>query len=488
MTSSDTPKETKFPVVFILLLALVAALGGGLAYWAVSDTTPAWVSFLLPSSPYDTGARATAEPEQEATQDQTAEPAQSPEPGGASLPENDALSVATPAGPESPPEPAPSAPDESAAEQAAASRPGDSPMGDALPEEPSPVTGDAGALSDAPSASPSSTGEEAQREGAASGAAQSGETTNGDPLPLIMYGKGKAVTEGATIVQGDIPKEQQPPDTTVLYGTGDAPESQSRASGEDSIVSFAFIDDLASFLVENYWPEGTHPMARGHGITTAGIKWANMRYGTLLRGFVVNSDNGPQERERVLRYAFMPSMIQGLHRLYGKRFIDAVDQKARAQVREDGKTPLTTVQLAEMFDIYSGMARGLAGTVRSYRNTASMRTLVNAYTDAAAKAATAYQHFVESMHANAVDKAARAQAYQQAVMLREQQKEHLAAALRRGGPTRGLDADSVVHTALWLARRGEAAATTDALASVCDDIADRLAAKAKFYGSSAAAR
>ena len=104
---------------------------------------------------------------------------------------------------------------------------------------------------------------------------------------------------------------------------------------EDTLIRAAFIDDFARVLVQNYWPQGTHPVARYKGASTLTLKWANMYYGTNLTGFAVSADKPAYGRARVLQYALMPSMLQELYSLYSKRFITRVDHEAGLLTRGD---------------------------------------------------------------------------------------------------------------------------------------------------------
>ena len=321
--------------------------------------------------------------------------------------------------------------------------------------------------SDGPGSSPTLGTEHA---GSAEPVPQSAGDRGGAP-GVVLYGKGRPVTPEGGVVRGDIPLGQE------KRGARMDP------AGQDSIVGLALVQDLARFLAENYWPAGTHPMAGEHGISTAGVKWANTRYGGQLRGFEAGSDDSAQTRKRVLNYVLMPSMVRALYGLYDDRFYESLQSEAAAQKRGPGKSPLAPAQMAEMFGIYSGMAANLAGAVRAYVHTPHLRPLVAAYAQASQETAAAYAAYTESRdHANAIRQSETAQAYQNALKHREQAKSTLASAMRRGGAGQGLDADSLVYTAQWLYRRGDQSAPAlSALAEILDDCALRLSALAREY-------
>ena len=294
----------------------------------------------------------------------------------------------------------------------------------------------------------------------------------GAPSPgVVLYGKGRPVTAGGSVVRGDIPPGQ------------DLGQARVPASGQDSVVGLGLVQDLARFLAANYWPAGTHPMAKARGISTAGIKWANHRYGGQLHGFSTGHDNPALERQHVLQYVFMPSMLKALYGLYDNRFYEAMRAEAGLQKRGENNTPLSPAQTAEMFGIYSGMAKDLAGAVRAYADTPHIRPLVAAYAKATDNAAAAFARHSESReHADAITRSEAAEAYRQALRERERARETLAAAMRRSGAGRSIDSESLVYTAQWMYRRGEnSRAALDALAGILEDCAGRFAGLEREY-------
>lgn len=299
------------------------------------------------------------------------------------------------------------------------------------------------------------------------------------PEEVILYGKGVPVDASGGVVRGEIPEKQSPPDTSAWFGApeGAAKEPRPSPKGQDSVVRLRFVQELARFLAENYWPAETHPQARGRCISTAGVKLANTIFGGQLLGFNANPDRLSRERGRVLNYFFMPSMIRALYGLYAERFIKALDQEALAQRRGPEQRPLSMKERAEMYALYGAMARAVAGAVRACASEPEMRALVAAYVEAEAQAEQAARHFFAAGPRSGSDKAASAKLYQAAVKQRERRKGALLAALRRGGrEVRTLNADALTHIALWLHRRDNAKAAL-ALAEVIDQCAADLFTK-----------
>jgi hypothetical protein len=503
MTNLQPQKKNGVPLVPILLLLLALGTGGGCIYWLLSDSAPAWLSVLLPSSPYQkTGTSAYPS---EADTEETASPsgdelAHLPVAAESSAPqENDAQSGSLPS-----PDPSEAGNDASVVGveidfsnsddiSGSSSLPASAP-----PAEREPLSGPT-AVADLPA--------DSEESGQDSSAARSGEPdadafappppppsvqkdtgpVDNDPgkkppVPLIRYGKGKPVSEKGSIVSGDIPKDQQMLEASAVSSKGGPDPGRALLSGRDSVVDISLLDSLAAFLAADYWPEGTHPLARGRGITTASLRWANMQFGGRLQGFVVNHDTILEERARVLRYIFMPSMIQGLYALYHEHFFAVLEKEALAQRRGPEQSPFTNGQVADMFALYAGMARGLSGCVRAYASTPDIRGRINAYIAASDAATAAYLHYSEIQPTPAVDRDRAARRYQEAVIKREQQRENVAAALRRSGPTSGLDSDSLVYAAMWLYRRGEVRADTlNALRAMFSACAGQFTAMEKRY-------
>lgn len=281
------------------------------------------------------------------------------------------------------------------------------------------------------------------------------ESDDSGPM-VVRYGRGLPVEGKPSLVRGRI--ERAAPAGRVT---------------QDIVVGSAFIQDLATFLAENYWPRGTHPFAQNSGLTTAGLRWANMRYGGGLTALGIDAAEPASGRQRLLEYVFTPGMIRGLYRLHADRFCNALEAAARSRTTERG--PLDASQRAEMFAIYSRMAKGLSGCIRAYQRTPGIRALVASYAAASDKAAEDFMRYAGVMDGPPKARTDAAERYQESVLLRDQQKNHLAAAMRRGGDTRGLDSDSLVYAALWLHRRGEERdAAFTAAAEVCAACSERL--------------
>lgn len=112
---------------------------------------------------------------------------------------------------------------------------------------------------------------------------------------------------------------------------------------DDAVVRFAFAEDMANWLVENYYPKGTHMEARTSGWVAPSLKSTNMRYGVNMTGLSWSGDDISAGRASVLDYAFTPAMLEALQRLYADRFMAAMaTAAAAAKVTDKGRErPLT---------------------------------------------------------------------------------------------------------------------------------------------------
>jgi hypothetical protein len=275
------------------------------------------------------------------------------------------------------------------------------------------------------------------------------------------------MNETASAVRGSV-------DRTALDASAASPARRS----VDGVVTPAMIDDLARFLADNYWPEGSLPIGRGHG-STASLRLAGLRYGNVFRK---SADADPERaRGRLLNYVLMPSMVYALYDLYGGRFLAALEREALNRREGPQGKAFNNGQIAAFFRDYAAAARGLSSVIHAYLRDPRIAGLLETYTRAADEASAAYLRYEESARSGA-DRSGADAAYQAAVNRRELRRTDVAAALRRGGDTQGLDTDSLVYAASWLYRRGTAADDAlRALAEVCSSCAARLNALGARY-------
>lgn len=259
-------------------------------------------------------------------------------------------------------------------------------------------------------------------------------------------------------------------------------------AGEDAVVRSAFVDDIAAFLTQNYWPKGTHPSAKNSGITTTSLRWANLRYGTELRSL--------DGRQAVLHYVLNPATINKLYSMYASSFVASLAHAAETHsVGEGGaKRLITDAERKEMFAIYSSFASRVSGALEQYAAAPGMVAKVETYARAATlveeankvylESVIAYENSVEGTDNNVVTTARlkrdkEAATYQKRIREREAAHGALVNAMN-GGKTNAGSGDTLVYVAFWSYRRGaDSAPALRACAKALSDMSTKLATMSK---------
>lgn len=265
----------------------------------------------------------------------------------------------------------------------------------------------------------------------------------------------------------------------------------------DSTVTPRFVSDLAEFLVNAYYPKGTHPSATASGISILGLKSLNLRYGGALVGLNKPVDDPVERRKFVLRYVMMPSMIRALYSLYADAFLNHMVRAAGELERTpQGGEPrkISPREQAEMFSIYAAHTRTLAAIFRACAADREIGRHMLAYWDAEKATLDADMAFQEAQEARELAQAggsgdpsdARADAdkagaaYRDAVIKRENARSALISVLRGHPGVRGLGDDQMLYAVAWAQRRLQdtpnALNAMDAIGGMLDNLAGRMAA------------
>lgn len=115
---------------------------------------------------------------------------------------------------------------------------------------------------------------------------------------------------------------------------------------EDDTVTFAFIDNLAKYVVSRFKPaeNGKAPFTR------TSFRDLNMHFGRNLDGIDVASKNPREARSQVLDYVFTPTALKTLYTLYADLFSEqlreAVDNAADKFAR-----PLDQADISDMYRV-----------------------------------------------------------------------------------------------------------------------------------------
>ena len=310
--------------------------------------------------------------------------------------------------------------------------------------------------------------------------------------PVIRYSRGKPVP-GENTIRGKAGNSADVVDTSGIYGSASSRFGQQSSqgagqvsgrtglpTGQDSVILFAFVEDLAHLLVQGYWPAGSHPRAVSESFSTVSLKGLNTRYGVALQGFDAGGDRRNYARTRILEYTLRPSMVEGLYGLYAERFIREMHREASEnRLLEGGKVfVLPTRNKASMFALYADKLKGVSAGIRSYFSSPGIAADINEYIVLEQKAHDAARRYAEGRDRqlsgvpmpHSVEKQ-----YHALVAKREQVKMKVASAMRTNHSRPELDADSLVYLATWLHRRPPSAYEgMQSLANCFDRLALRM--------------
>ena len=229
---------------------------------------------------------------------------------------------------------------------------------------------------------------------------------------------------------------------------------------EDSRVRAGFVAELARWLAARY-----RPGPRG-GTLAVTVQALNQRLGVAQAGMV------PGGRAGLLRYAFHPSMIQGLYSLYVGRFLQDLDDAAKRRGLDEAQNRQFHLALAGRAVILAGALEGVASLPDMAAQLAHVEQLAQNAVDINAQMAQAVFELDEKRAANAprqelaagqlrVD--GLAARYRRALDEQGAAQRALVAAIRKGGG-QGMDDEGLLFVAHWVERR--LAADRNALAAV----------------------
>ena len=229
---------------------------------------------------------------------------------------------------------------------------------------------------------------------------------------------------------------------------------------EDSRVRAGFVAELARWLAARY-----RPGPRG-GTLAVTVQALTQRLGVAQAGMV------PGGRAGLLRYAFHPSMIQGLYNLYVGRFLQDLDDAAKRRGLDEAQNRQFHLALAGRAVILAGALEGVASLPDMSQQLAHVEQLAQNAVDINAQMAQAVFELDEKRAANAprqelatgqlrVD--GLAARYRRALDEQGAAQRALVAAIRKGG-AQGMDDEGLLFVAHWVERR--LAADRNALAAV----------------------
>ncbi|MBR3881076.1 MAG: hypothetical protein IKJ34_05750 [Mailhella sp.] len=254
---------------------------------------------------------------------------------------------------------------------------------------------------------------------------------------------------------------------------------------QDSVVTGAFVKDLARWLTAGY-VEPSHEGAPGGSTVT--LMRTNARYSTsdTLRSVENDALKG---RRSILNYVFTPGVLEVLYRLYSPVFLEELEKAAAAPRR--GKQ-LDASQVADMFKVYADFMRRTAASLDA-ASALDLPSLLSDIHKAAAKEASAEEEFAKAYtaHAEARDAGHRAimtelsQRMVQSARLASNfdakegaARQALAMALRQKATGPALSDADLVFLGEWLGRRKASTKSMVAAADICRRMAEQLESRA----------
>ena len=264
----------------------------------------------------------------------------------------------------------------------------------------------------------------------------------------------------------------------------DAPMPQEKR--QDSVVTGAFVRDLARWMADSYVPPRR---AGSSGSTSATLAKANERFSSsrTLRSL----EKDPlKARASVLRYVFQPNMLEVLYRMYGPELVEELE----AAVRRKGQgAEQADARVADVFSVYAEKFRRTATSLQA-ASRVDIKSLGGAVRRAAQGEAAANKDFARAYTAHAiareegntyeakmqssimVESARVASMY---VQKQETARRTLTAALQKAAGKRSLDAGETLFLGEWLARHGVSSASAKAASDIFRRMAEQFEARAE---------
>lgn len=283
----------------------------------------------------------------------------------------------------------------------------------------------------------------------------------------------------------------------------------------DAVVRPGFVEDLAEYAVDRYYPQGTHPDAEDSGVVKLTLKGLNMRYGLEMTGLRHLSEDVVEARNEILGYVLRSSILDVAYELYAEQFVRSVvaeaEQTTKDYLTDEGTTvekAMTPEQIKGMLARYSERMLEYSSLFRSLAGTQNLFELTQQFQDAQEKALTAHSEFIAALNnyrelkelsedpeveepiAPADVQRAKEQMdeagnyYSETVQAREQAKEALVQNVCGNlGPDRPEDSECL-YAAQWFHRRKNILEDTDPLLKAADTmegLAELFARKAQTY-------
>lgn len=189
-------------------------------------------------------------------------------------------------------------------------------------------------------------------------------------------------------------EETKPTDKPVVKAenrTASNPVEKAVESIKETIITEVFLDNLAQYVADNYYPAGTLPYKSESGFSTASFKSINMYFGLNLRGLMPEAQNLVTARKDIWSYLLTPNRLAELSKSETGQFLDLVEEKGILAERKfiEGDSfsmrELTQTQRAEMFRVSARSVRHVAAVLKAVADNSDLMQAMDSYIMASKK-------------------------------------------------------------------------------------------------------
>lgn len=275
------------------------------------------------------------------------------------------------------------------------------------------------------------------------------------------------------------------PDDPALEGHSlDAPGEH------DPFLPATLVRRMAIWMVDQYYPKGTHPRAASQGVLTVGISAADSFAASLFTQPGDIETVGILPYHRALDYAFTADMLEALYLMHVQTFSNAFSRAMDVALREQNSVqrPLAPQERAECVKLYAATLTQLADALNVYMELPERSRRLSAWLSARERRETASARLIDAraqhsrLQSRQSDTTESRQllqlaerAEEQAVMAEARTRENLLEALRANPMATGIDSGTLLYVATWAERRIVARRENSASIPVAADILTRLA-------------
>lgn len=285
---------------------------------------------------------------------------------------------------------------------------------------------------------------------------------------------------------------------------------------KEDIVTPYFVQDLAKYVVSNYYPPKTVDNRIPQGINKVNFKSINARYGLELTGLRPTNKSLQKARDEILQYVMDPKTLQQVYdehqEIFIKEIIDCAKNTQKVFIGQDGekeKRGLDCYHIKEMlklnsaylhdvaqiFEVIANKRKTISQLIKEYLQSVQEAVHVNyLYNQAKNRYELLLQEkeskgkeisvnqFQEKIDQVRMHKNVAAQKYKQSIQKRESLRKELISKICQEGNNIDLENHEVLYIAEWVHRRlkeGENSPAIRVAADVLHDLAQQFREKAQ---------